>query len=66
MNYTESIIKRISEIFVKFTDVFVVNSMPTPICKYARGGRSKICYSYKIKPTFDYYTAQKSKYFGFK
>ncbi len=40
LNYTESIRKRISAMFVEFTDIFVVDSMLTPICKYARGGRS--------------------------
>lgn len=66
LNYTESIRKRISEMFAEFTDVFVVDSMPTPICKYARAGRSKICATYKVQPTFGYCASQKSKYFGFK
>ncbi len=34
-DYTESIRKRLSERFAEFTDVFVVGSMPRPICKYA-------------------------------
>lgn len=66
LNYTESIRKRISEMFAEFTDVFIVDSMPTPICKYARGGRSKICSTYQIQPTFGYCASQKSKYFGYK
>lgn len=66
LNYTEAIRKRISQMFVEFTDVFVIDSMPAPICKYARGGRSKICSTYQIQPTFGYCASQKSKYFGFK
>lgn len=65
-DYTESIRKRISEMFAEFTDVFVIDSMPTPICKYARAGRSKICSTHQIQPTFGYCSSQKSKYFGYK
>ena len=65
-DYTESIRKHISQMFVEFTDVFVVDSMPTPICKYARAGLSNICSSYHIQPTFGHCASQKSKYFGYK
>ena len=65
-DYTESIRKRISQMFAEFTDVFVVDSMPTPICKYARAARSNICSTYDIQPTFGHCASQKSKYFGYK
>lgn len=64
--YTEAIRKRLSEKFAEFTDVFVVDSMPTPICKYARAGRSNICSTYDIQPTFGHCASQKTKYFGYK
>ena len=64
--YIESIRKRLSENFAHFTDVFVLDSMPTPICKYARAGRSGICATYEIQPSFGHCAAQKSKYFGYK
>jgi hypothetical protein len=64
--YTESIRKRLSETFTQFTNVFVLDSMPTPICKYARAGRSGICSTNDIQPSFGYCAAQKSSYFGFK
>jgi len=64
--YTESIRKCISEMFAEFTDVFVVDSMPTPICKYVRAGRSNICSTYDIQPTFGHCASQKNKYFGYK
>jgi hypothetical protein len=64
--YTEAIRKRLSEKFAEFTDVFVVDSMPTPICKYARSGRSNICSTYDIQPTFGHCASQKNKYFGYK
>lgn len=47
-DYTESIRKRISHKFTEFTDVFVADPMPTPICKYARAVRSNICSTYHI------------------
>ena len=50
--YTEAIRKRLSEKFADFTDVFVVDSMPTPICKFARARRSNICSTYAIQPAF--------------
>lgn len=65
-DYTESIRKCISEMFAEFTDVFVVDSMPTPICKYARAARSNICATDYVQPTFGYCASQKSKYFGYK
>ena len=65
-DYTESIRKQLSEMFAEFTDVFVVDSMPRPICKYARAARSNICSTYHIQPTFGHCASQKSKYFGYK
>ena len=65
-DYTETIRKRLSEKFIPFTDVFVIDSMPTPICKYARSKRSKLCSTYNIQPTFGHCASQKSTYFGFK
>ena len=65
-DYTESIRQRLSEHFTRFTDVFIVDSMPTAICKYARAGRSNICSTYEIQPSYGYCASQKSKYFGYK
>ena len=65
-DYTEAIRKRISEKFIHFTDVFIVDSMPSQICSYSRAGRSKICSTYQIQPSFGYCAAQKSHYFGYK
>lgn len=65
-DYIELIRKRLSSKFSQFTDVFVVDSMPTPICKYARAGRSSICSTYEIQPSFGHCASQKSKYFGYK
>lgn len=65
-DYTEKIRKRLSEKFSDFTDVFVVDSTPLEICKFARANRCKICSTFQIQPSFGYCAAQKSKYFGFK
>lgn len=64
--YTEAIRKRISELFVQFTDVFIIDSLPTPICQYSRADRSNICATEAIKPTRGYCASQKNRYFGYK
>ena len=65
-DYTETIRKRISEMFTRFTDVFVVDSLPTPICQYSRAGRSSICTNQNIQPSRGYCASQNSIYFGYK
>lgn len=50
--YTEAIRKCICEKFAESTDVFVVDSMPAPICKYAGAGRSKIYATSEVQPAF--------------
>ena len=65
-DYTEAIRKRLSGAFAQFTDVFVLDSMPTPICRYARAGRSGICATYAIRPSHGYCASQKSSYYGYK
>ncbi len=64
--YTEKIRKRISEKFSQFTNVFILDSLPTPICNYSRAGRSAICSTDTIQPTFGYCASKKSRYFGYK
>ena len=64
--YTEAIRRRLSEKFAEFTDIFIIDSLPTPICKYARAGRSNLCSTYEIQPTHGHCASQKSNYFGFK
>ncbi len=64
--YMESIRKRLSEAFSHFTDVFIVDSRPTPICKLSRAGRSSICSTHEIRPSFGYCASQRSRYFGYK
>ena len=65
-DYMEAIRKRLSGAFAQFTDVFVLDSMPTPICRYARAGRSGICATYAIQPSYGYCASQKSRYYGYK
>jgi len=50
-NYTESIQQKLSEHFAQFTDVFIIDSIPTPICKYTRAGRSAISSTDEIHPS---------------
>jgi len=65
-NYTESIRQRLSKHFAQFTYVFIIDSMPTPICKYTRAGRSTICSTYEIRHSYGYCAPKKSNYFGYK
>ena len=65
-DYTEAIRKRISQMFAQFTDVFVLDSLPTPICQYSRAGRSNLCATEQIKPSRGYCASQNSRYFGYK
>ena len=64
--YLEAIRVSFREKFAEFTDVFIVDSMPFPICKISREKRSGICSTSTILPNFGYCAAQKSKYFGYK
>ena len=65
-SYLEVIRKCLTEKFTEFTDVFVVDSTPLPICKISRAKRSGICSTSTIFPNFGYCAAQKSRYFGYK
>lgn len=65
-DYTESIRKRLSGMFSNCADAFVVDSKPTPICNYSRAGRSSICSTDQIQPSFGYCASQKSNYYGYK
>ena len=65
-DYTELIRKRLSEMFAHLSNTFLLDSMPTPICNYARAGRSTICSTDLAKPSFGYCAAQKCRYFGYK
>lgn len=65
-NYMESIRKSLSDKFIEFTDVLIVDSTPVEICKIGRAKRSAICSTDQIFPSFGYCAAQKSRYFGYK
>lgn len=65
-SYTEQIRLTLSKKFSSFTDVFIVDSTPIEICKYSRAGRSSICATQEIQPSFGYCASQKSRYFGYK
>lgn len=64
--YIEEIRKSLSLSFSEFTNVFIVDSTPIPICKISRAKRSPICSTDEIMPNFGYCAAQKSRYFGYK
>lgn len=64
--YLEKIRETLSSKFSDFTDVFIVDSTPMPICKISRANRSKICSTEEIIPNFGYCAAQKTRYFGYK
>ena len=66
LDYTEAIRRRLSGKFADLTDLFVVDSMPTPICKLPRAGRSGICATDRVQPSFGYCASQMLHYFGYK
>lgn len=63
-DYMESIGKRISEMFAQFTDVFVLDSLPTPVCRYSRAEHSTVCSTEQIQPSRGYCASPNSRYFG--
>jgi len=64
--YIEKIRETLSQKFNEFTDVFIVDSTPIPICKLSRAKRSQICVADNALPDFGYCASQKSRYFGYK
>ncbi|MEA3391701.1 MAG: IS982 family transposase [Candidatus Marinimicrobia bacterium] len=48
-------------------DTFLIDSMPIPICRFARARRLKICkHSLDTAPDYGFCAAQNSHYFGYK
>lgn len=64
--YIEKIRKVINGKFSDFTDVFVMGFTPITICKINRANRSVTCSTDKIKSSFGYSAAQKSRYFEYR
>lgn len=54
----------LSNKFQIFNVVFILDQILIKISKISRANRSAICKTYEIKPSFGYYAAQKSIYFG--
>ena len=65
-SYINKIRENLSHKFSEFTDVFIVDSTPIPICKISRAKRSEICSTDEIHPNFGYCAAQKTGYYGYK
>lgn len=64
--YIENIRKCLSDKFSSFTDVFIVDSAPVPLCQISRANRSGICQSEQIKASFGYCSSKNTRYFGYK
>lgn len=48
-------------------NVFIIDSMPLPICKFSRAKRIRICkQSYQTAPEFGYCAAQNETFYGYK
>ena len=65
-DYFEKIRQCMSEKFNHLSNVFIIDSAPVEICKFARAKRSNICATDEIRPNFGYCSAKKSRYFGYK
>jgi hypothetical protein len=48
-------------------NIFIIDSMPLPICKFSRAKRIRICkQSYQTAPEFGYCAAQNETFYGYK
>ena len=56
--YTEKIRKCLSQKFAHPSTLFIIDSIPTEICKYSRAKRSNICSTDSIQPDFGYCASQ--------
>ena len=65
-DYTEKIRQCLSQKFAHLSTLFIVDSIPTEICKYSRAKRSNICSTDNIQPNFGYCASQKRHYYGYK
>ncbi len=67
MPYQDAIRMKLAESFNESEDVFIVDSMPSEICKIARSSQSKICKEelYSM-PAKGYCASQKMYYYGYK
>lgn len=56
-----------AEIIEKDNSTILIDSMPVPICRNGRAGKSKACREQlEVQPSFGYEAAHKSRFFGFK
>lgn len=65
--YTERINKEIASGMNAYEDVFLIDSIPVPICRIAREKSSKICKTdFQTAPDKGYSAVNKSWYYGYK
>jgi len=65
--YFKTVLDFLAEQISPGEDVFIVDSFPIQICRFARAKRLKICKeNYDTAPDFGYCAAQKNTYFGYK
>ena len=65
--FIDDLSQKISEEMTLNEDTFIINSMPLPICRFARHGRTKIMKEdLEFQPTSGYLPIDKTNYYGFK
>lgn len=65
--YFNSVLDYLAEKISPGEDVFIVDSLPIEICRFARAKRARICKKdFDTAPDFGYCAAQKNTFFGYK
>jgi len=65
--YYKTVLDFLAEKIAPAEDVFIVDSFPIQICRFARAKRLKICKeNFDTAPDYGYCAAQKNTYFGYK
>lgn len=66
-NYYKIVLDYMSNKLSPDEDVFIVDSIPIQICRFARAKRIRICKEYyETAPDYGYCAAQRNTYFGYK
>jgi len=66
-HYFNTVLEYLSEKISPAEDVFIVDSFPIEVCRFARAKRVRICKeNYETAPDYGYCAAQKNTYFGYK
>ena len=67
INYYKTVLDFLAEKIAPTEDVFIIDSFPIQICRFARAKRLRICKeNFDTAPDYGYCAAQQNTYFGYK